>query len=222
MNDIDQEVRGHLQGLIDPEPVDTDGALRSMHTSRLAHHGNARSRTALIAFVALVAAIATIVPAATRGQQAPPYRLMGTTGANVVVRIDSSDGPAPIATITVGDTTAPGLEIAGTPTPGGISFGTGIKLPPEPLVDVPDGSSLLVEGTFDSASASSLNWIALAPDGAGGMNVLNVGTWQLDSSGGSVVFEGQDGNRVYLVVQATIGSDHHYFFFPIQIVPNES
>jgi hypothetical protein len=49
--------------------------------------------------------------------------------------------------------------------------------------------------------------------------VLSVGTWQLDSSGGSVVFNGRDGNREYLIVQATIGSDQHYFYFPMQIVP---
>jgi hypothetical protein len=218
MNDIDQEVRNHLRRLIDPEPVDTDRALRSMHTSRLAHRRAPRRRTALVAFVAVAAVVVATVLATTRGQQAPRYQLVGAAGANVVVRIDSSDAQAPTATITVGDTAALGVEIPGTPAPGGISFGTGIKFPSEPSVDVPDGSSLLVEGTFDSASASSLNWIVLASDDAGGVNILNVGTWQLDSSGGSVVFEGQDADRVYLIVETTIGSGHHYFYFPIQIV----
>jgi hypothetical protein len=220
MNDVDEEVRNHLRGLIDPEPLDTDRALRSVHASRLAHREASSRHTGLVALAAVAAVLATALLAATRGhQESPPYRLVGASGANVVVRIDSSDGQTPTATLAVGDTTVPGTAIAGTPTPGGISFGTGIKLPSEPLVDVPDGSSLRVEGTFDSASASSLSWIALIPDESGGMNVLNVGTWQLDSSGGSVAFRGRPGNSVFLIVQITTGADEHYFYFPIQIVP---
>jgi hypothetical protein len=140
-----------------------------------------------------------------------------------VVRIDASGDQAPTATLTVGDTTIQGTEIEGTSaTPGGISFGTAVNLPSitlpsEPSAHVPDGSSLLVEGTFDTASASSMTWIFTSSDETGEVDELNVGTWQLDSSGGSVVFSGHDGDRLYLIVQATIGSDEHYFFFPVRI-----
>jgi hypothetical protein len=148
---------------------------------------------------------------------------VGAVGAEVVVRIDASGDQAPTATLTVGDTTIQGTEIEGTSaTPGGISFGTAVNLPSitlpsEPTAHVPDGSTLLVEGTFDTASASSLTWIARSSDEIGEVDELNVATWQLDSSGGSVVFNGQDGDRLYLIVQATIGSAEHYFFFPIRI-----
>jgi hypothetical protein len=220
MNDIDPEVRSHLRGLIDPEPVDTDRALQSVHASRLAHRGGApRRHTPLVAVAVVVAVLLVTVLATTRDQQAPPYRLVGAAGANVVVQIDSSDAQAPTATLTVGDSTLAGVEFPATPTPDGLSFGAGIKFPSEPSADVPDGSSLRIEGTFDTASASALHWIALAPDGAGGVNVLEVGTWQLDSSGGSVVFTGQDGDRVHLIVQITTGGDQHYYSFPIRIVP---
>jgi hypothetical protein len=219
MNDIDSLVRSHLRELIDPEPVDTDRALRSVHASRLSQGGAPRRHFALVALAAVAAVLLVTVLATTRDQQAPPYRLVGAAGANVVVRIDSVDGQAPTATLTVGDTTLAGDEIPATPTPDGLSFGADIKFPSEPSANVPDGSSLRIEGAFDNASASALHWFALTPDGAGGMNVLEVGAWQLDSSGGSVVFRGPDGSRVYLIVQSTVGSDEHYFSFPIKIVP---
>ncbi len=53
--------------------------------------------------------------------------------------------------------------------------------------------------------------------GAGQEAFLRGWTWQLHSSGGSVVFKGQVDNH-FLVVEATSGSDHHYFFFPIHVV----
>jgi hypothetical protein len=220
MNDIDPEVRSHLRGLIDPEPVDTDRALQSVHASRLAHGGGApRRHIPLVAVAAVVAVLLVTVLATTRDQQAPPYRLVGAAGANVVVQIDSSDAQAPTATLTVGDSTISGAEIPGTATPDGISFGTAIKFPDVPAADVPDGSSLLIEGTFDTASASVPTTIELGLVAAGELGVLSIETWQLDSSGGSVVFKGQDGDRVYLIVQTTTGGDQHYFYFPIRIVP---
>jgi hypothetical protein len=223
MNDIDQEVRRHLRELIDPEPVDSDRALRFVHASRPAHREAPRRRIPLIALAGLAVLVTTVVATTSGQQEAPPYRLVGAAGANVVVRIDSTGGQTPTATLTVGDTTILGTEIEGaSQTPGGISFGTAvnlpsINLPSESWVAVPDGSTLLVEGTFDTASASSLTWIARSSDEIGEMDELNVGTWQLDSSGGSVVFSGHDGDRLYLIVQATIGYDEHFFFFPIRI-----
>ena len=218
MNDIDPEVRSHLRGLIDAQPVDTDGALRSVHASQLPQGGAPRRRFPLVALAAVAAALLVGVLATTR-DQAPAYRLVGAAGANVVVRIDSVDGQAPTATLSVGDSSLAGFEVPATPTQDGLSFGAGIKLPTEPSADVPDGSSLRIEGTFDTAGASALNSFTLTPDGAGGVSVLEVGAWQLDSSGGSVVFSGPDGSRVYLIVNSTVGSDDHYFAFPIKIVP---
>jgi hypothetical protein len=226
MNDIDQEVRRQLRELIDPEPVDTDRALRFVRASGSAHREVRLRRIPLVALAGLaaLAVLVTTVVATTSEQQAtPPYRLVGAAGAEVVVRIDSSGGQAPTATLTVGDTTIQGTEIEGSSqTPGGISFGTAVNLPSieppsEPSADVPDGSTLLVEGTFDTASASSMTWMFTSSDETGEVDELNVGTWQLDSSGGSVVFSGHDGDRLYLIVQATIGYDEHFFFFPIRI-----
>jgi hypothetical protein len=219
MNDIDPEVRSRLRGLIDPQPVDLDRALRSVRAAQGSQRGAPRRRFPLVALAAVGAVLLVTVLATTRDQQAPPYRLVGAAGANVVVRIDSVDGQAPTATLTVGDASLAGVEVPATPTPGGLSFGAGIKLPTEPSADVPDGSSLRIEGTFDTAGASALQSFTLTPDGAGGMSVLEVGAWQLDSSGGSVVFSGADGRRVYLVVRSTVGSEEHYFAFPIKIVP---
>jgi hypothetical protein len=219
MNDIDPEVRSHLRALIDPEPVDTDRALRSVHASQVPQGGAPRRRFPLVALAGVAAVLMVTVLTTTRDQQAPPYRLVGAAGANVVVRIDAVDGESPTATLTVGDSTLSGFEVPATPTPDGLSFGAGIKLPTEPSADVPDGSSLRIEGTFDTAGASALNSFTLTPDGAGGVNVLEVGAWQLDSSGGSVVFSGPDGSRIYLIVNSTMGSEEHYFAFPIKIVP---
>jgi hypothetical protein len=220
MNDIDQEVRRHLRELIDPEPVDTDRALRVVSTSRLAHGEATRARIPLVALsaVAAIAVTLTVALVTTRDRlAAPPYRLMGAAGANVVVEIRSSDGQAPTATLSVGNSVVPGTEIPGTSTSDGISFSPGFTLPSGPLVDVPDGSTLLVEGTFETARASALWWVVSGSDETGD-RVVQVGTWQLDSSGGSVVFTGRDGNRVYLVVQAEIGSEEHIFMFPMRIV----
>jgi hypothetical protein len=210
MNDTDQEVRAVLRKLIDPEPVDTDRVLHTIHASQRTHHALRRlTAFGMVAAVALVALLLT-----TSRQEALSFHLIGAAGADVVVRVESRAGEAPNAELTVGDRTVPGIELQGTPVPGGLRFDPPMPKP-DPSVDVPDGSSLRVEGDFDTASASSSVWVLTGPDG---MESLNTGTWQLDSSGGSVVFRGP-GDVVYLVVHADWGADGHDFLFPIQVVP---
>jgi hypothetical protein len=217
MNDIDPEVRNHLRRLIDPEPLDTAEALRSVHAARDAQREAPHRRVPIVAVAAAIAVVVMAVLAMTGGEQAPAYRLVGSAEADVVVRVDSADEQGPTATLTVGDATVRGTEVAGTPTPDGISFGPGASLPSDPTVDVPDESSLRIEGTFDAASASSLRSIFLSVNDAGTLDVSSVETWQLDSSGGSVVFTGPAGDEMGLIVQATVGADQHYFYFTVRI-----
>ena len=84
-----------------------------------------------------------------------------------------------------------------------------------PDLEISSGSALRVEGTFDDARASVVPWLVYRVDAS---PVIRVGTWQLDSSGGSVVFSGQHDNEI-LVVDATVGGVHHYFFFRAHVVP---
>jgi hypothetical protein len=221
MNDVDEQVRDGLRRLIDPEPVDAERALRSLKS-----HGPERAvgrsgHLLLVAAAAAVAIVLVTVLATTRGAHAPPYRLVGAALANVVIRIDANDPQAPEAVLSVGEARLSGIEIAGIATPDGMSFGTGIELPSQTSVDVPDGSTLRIEGNFDDASASSLSTIHLGVGDHGEANVLRVETWQLDGSGGSVVFEGHEDDQASLIVQTTVGSDRHYFYFPIRIGSGE-
>jgi hypothetical protein len=219
MNDVDKDVHSTLHRLIDHEPVDTERALRVATTTRSSRRGP-RAPVAITAAVVAVLAVAVFVP---RGhpqsqRQNPPYKLVGAAGAEVVVRVDSS-GPTPTAELTVGDTTVQGTEVAGHPESNGIALDEPFDPFSGRVVDVPDGSSLRVEGTFDDASASEVPWLVAADGGNGSMNVVQIGTWELDSSGGSVVFSGSgDGSHV-LLVEATVGGAHHYFFFRAHVVP---
>jgi len=85
-------------------------------------------------------------------------------------------------------------------------------------VDVPDQSSLLVEGTFDSARAGAVRLIVSEIRPGDSTRLMRFGTWQLDSSGGSVVFK-LGGASGLLVVEATIGSVDHYFLFTVRVTP---
>jgi hypothetical protein len=216
MNDIDQELRGQLRRLIDPQPVDTDRALREIEAERPRHRAPAGLGVLAAAAVAAgVIAVAVIAP--TSGRQAPPYKLVGAAGAAVVVRIDST-GDQPTAELTVGDTTVQGKEVAGTPVPNGISLDEPFDPISQPAVDVPGGSSLRVEGRFDTASASVVPWLAMTNGSDGAPAAIWIGTWELDSSGGSVVFPDAHDSPI-LVVDATVGGLHHYFFFHAHVVP---
>jgi hypothetical protein len=220
MNDVDEDVSGTLHRLMDHEPVDADRALLAVRTSEAPSRRRVPGGLGVLGAIAVAAAVALVaVTAPTKGQQAPSFKLVGAAGAEVVVRVDGS-GAQPTAELTIGDTTVTGTELHGTPTEGGFSFDASDPMLSPPPVDVPEGSTLLVEGTFDSASASSITSITLGSDGDGGVTVLHVSTWQLDSSGGSVVFKGA-GDNVYLVVRATIGSVDHDFLFPTHVVAAE-
>ena len=216
MNDVDTEISERLHELIDPERVRTDQALhRAVHPAR-------RQRWVPIGAAALAAAAAvavvTIAIVAPSRNDAPPFKLVGDRAAEVVVHVDGAGPGAPTAELTVGDTTAQGVELPARRAPGGLAIDDpdGFAFDAaEPAADVPDGSSLLVEGTFDSAGASTAPWIVGRSDD-GQVTLLELGTWQLDSSGGSVVFEAS-GGFTYLTVEATIGSDAHYYLFKLHV-----
>jgi hypothetical protein len=219
MNDVDQDVHGTLHRLIDHEPMDTGRALRAVVTKRPSRRAP-RAPVVIAAAVVAVLAVAMFVP---RGhpqpqRQLPPYNLVGAAGAEVVVHVDSS-GQTPKAELTVGDTTVQGVEVQGHATE---SNGIALDEPFDPFsqstVDVPGGSALLVEGTFDSASASQVPWVVARDDGDGSIAVFRIGTWELDSSGGSVVFPDERDNTI-LVVDVMVGGLDHYFFFNAHVVP---
>jgi hypothetical protein len=218
MNDVDQDVSSTLHRLIDHEPVDTERALRAVATKK--PRRSPRGPVAIAAAVVAVLAVAVFVP---RGhpepqRQLPPYKLVGTAGAEVVVHVDSS-GQTPTAELTVGDTTVQGVEVQGHATESnGIALDEPFDPFSQPAVDVPGGSSLLVEGTFDSARASEVPWLVGGESADGGIAIFRIGTWELDSSGGSVVFpDARD--RTILVVDVTVGGVDHYFFFNAHVVP---
>jgi hypothetical protein len=219
MNDVDKDVHSTLHRLIDHEPVDTERALREVVTKRPSRRAP-RAPLMLAAAVVAVLAVAVFVP---RGhpqpqRQLPPYKLVGAAGAEVVVDVDSS-GQTPTAQLTVGDTTVPGVEVQGHATESnGIALDEPFDPFSQPAVDVPGGSSLLVEGTFDSASASEVPWIVGSDDADGSFTVFRIGTWELDSSGGSVVFP-DERDRTILVVDVVVGGLDHYFFFNAHVVP---
>jgi hypothetical protein len=188
MNDVDKDVHSTLHRLIDHEPVDTERALRVVVTKRPTRRGP-RAPVAIAAALVAVLAFAVFVP---RGhpqpqRQLPPYKLVGTAGAEVVVDVDSS-GQTPTAELTVGDATVQGVEVQGHAQPGELTVDQPFDPFSQPTVDVPGGSSLLVEGTFDSASASEVPWLSMSGGGDGSPVVIQIGMWELDSSGGSVVF----------------------------------
>jgi hypothetical protein len=218
MNDVDQDLQRTLHRLIDHEPVDTERALRAVATTR-SSRGGLGAPMAIGAAVVAVMAVAVFVPRGHPQPQRPlpAYKLVGAAGAEVVVQVDSS-GPTPTAALTVGDTTVQGVEVRGHAQPNGIALDEPFDPLSQPTVDVPDGSSLLVEGTFDSASASVVPWFAERAGSDGTPSAFSIGTWQLDSSGGSVVFKDVHDNPI-LVVDATVGGAHHYFFFHAHIVP---
>jgi hypothetical protein len=219
MNDVDKDVSSTLHRLIDHEPVDTERALREVVTKGPSRRAP-RAPVMLAAAVVAVLAVAVFVP---RGhpqpqRQLPPYKLVGTAGAEVVVDVDSS-GQTPTAELTVGDTSVQGVEVQGHATESnGIALDEPFDPFSQPTVDVPGGSSLLVEGTFDSASASQVPWVVARDDGDGSIAVFRIGTWELDSSGGSVVFPDERDNTI-LVVDVMVGGLDHYFFFNAHVVP---
>jgi hypothetical protein len=221
MNDTDEELGTRLRTLVDTQPVNTDRALRAITEVAPPRRKVPVERGAIVAVAVAAGVIAVTLTGQTLGPQAPPYKLVGAAGAEVVVRI-ATLGDQTTAELTAGNTTVSGHEIQGTPTDGGMSFDAS---DPDPFdgasADVPNGSSLRVEGTFDSASASAINSIVLVPDEPGHVRVGTITTWQLDSSGGAVVFKGE-GDRVNLIVEATVGGVQHFFLFLTQVVTPES
>jgi hypothetical protein len=214
MNDVDEDVRSTLHRLIDHEPVDTERALRAVTTKTLSRRGP-RAPLAIAAAVVAVLAVALFIPRGHSQSQRhlPPYKLVGTAGAEVVVHVDSG-GPTPTAELTVGDTTVQGVEVQGHPTPSGIALDEPFDPFSQPSVDVPGGSSLLV----DSASASEVPWLSIGASDGSSPVAIQIGMWELDSSGGSVVFpDARD--RTMLVVEVTAGGLDHYFFFYAHVVP---
>jgi hypothetical protein len=228
MNDVDQEVRGRLHELIDPEPVGTQRAFDTV-VGKSQRRSRVPIRVGAFAAAAIAAAVLVAVLAPTKAPQSPPYRLVGAEGAEVVVHVDGTDPDAPSAELTVGDTTVQGMELPPASSPGPDDQLPAFELPASSMdglglferqpVDVPDGSSLLVEGNFDAASAGAVHWVVMWSSREGDSKaVVQLGTWQLDSSGGSVVFEGP-GSGDILVVDATIGSVDHYFLFTVRVAP---
>jgi hypothetical protein len=217
MSGTDPELGAGLRTLVDTQPVDADRAFRAITEGTASPRRSVPIGLGVLAAAAVAVVVVAVSVTTPPSRSSPPLKLVGDAEAAVVVRIDTG-GDQPTAALTVGNKTVSAAELKGTPTEGGLSLDASDPEPfsGAPSVNVPDGSSLLVEGTFDSASASAITWLTLEPNGQGSVRITDIG-WQLNSSGGSVVFDG-DGDRVPLVVEATIGSVPHYFLFLTQVV----